>query len=52
MELPVFFKSIIDQDSCPVVICDLDHQIIYMNPGAAARYAKQGGADLVGKSLM
>lgn len=52
MELPVYFKSIIDQDSCPVVICDLDHQIIYMNPGAAARYAKQGGADLVGKSLM
>lgn len=52
MELSPYFKSIVDQDQCPVVICDLDHQIIYMNPGAKARYANRGGAELLGKSLM
>lgn len=52
MELSVYFKSIVDQDLCPVVICGLDHEIIYMNPAAVSRYASRGGADLVGKSLM
>lgn len=52
MELSVYFKSIVDQDLCPVVICGLDYEIIYMNPAAVSRYAARGGADLVGKSLM
>ena len=52
MELSNFFKSIIDQDRCAVVICNLEHEIIYMNPTAVERYAKRGGAALVGKSLM
>lgn len=52
MELNQFFKSIIDQDRCAVVICNLDHEIIYMNPAAAARYARRGGARLVGRSLL
>ena len=52
MELSKFFKSIIDQDRCAVVICNLEHEIIYMNPAAVERYAKRGGAALVGKSLM
>ena len=52
MELSKFFKSIIDQDRCAVVICNLEHEIIYMNPTAVERYAKRGGAELVGKSLM
>lgn len=52
MELSTFFKSIIDQDQCAVVICNMEHEIIYMNPAAAARYAKSGGAQLVGKSLL
>lgn len=47
-----FFKSIIDMDIMPVVICDLDHTIIYMNPAAAERYSKRGGYSLVGKSLL
>lgn len=47
-----FFKSIIDEDRCAVVICDLDHTIIYMNPVACERYAKYGGGELVGKSLL
>lgn len=46
-----FFKSIIDQDLCSVVICNPEHEIIYMNPAAAQRYKKSGGADLVGRSI-
>lgn len=52
MELAPFFKSIIDEDSCSVVICNLEHEIIYMNPAACVRYAKSGGGNLVGKSLL
>lgn len=51
MELSDFFKSIIDQDLCSVVICNTEHEILYMNPAAAARYGKSGGAGLVGRSI-
>ena len=34
--LTQYFKSIVDQDRCAVVICNTAHEIIYMNP--AARY--------------
>lgn len=50
-ELDAFFKSIIDQDTAPVVICDTQHTIIYMNPAAAKRYEKSGGANMVGRSI-
>ncbi len=50
MELSPFFKSVIDQDRAAVVICDLNHTIIYMNPAAKERYKKHG--DLLGKSLL
>lgn len=43
MELSQHFKSIIDEDHCAVVICDLDHKIIYMNPAACGRYGNRGG---------
>lgn len=52
MELSLFFKSIIEQDRCAVVICNPEHEIIYMNPAAVTAYAKRGGATLVGKSLL
>lgn len=52
MELYEFFKSVIDMDTSAVVICDLSHQIVYMNPAAAERYSKRSGYDLVGKSLL
>ena len=52
MELSVYFKSIIDQDICQIVICNLSHEIIYMNPEAVERYAKRGGIELIGKSLL
>ena len=52
MNLLPFFKSIIDQDLNAIVICNLEHEIIYMNPTAINRYAKSGGVNLLGKSLM
>lgn len=50
MELSQFFKSVIDQDRASVVICNLQHEIIYMNAAAVERYKKHG--DLLGKSLL
>lgn len=52
MELSIFFKSVIDNDIAPVVICNMSHEIIYMNPCAVERYKKRGGAELIGKSLL
>ncbi len=52
MELSKYFKSVINQDRSPVVICNLQHEIIYMNPAAVSRYEKFGGAELIGKSLL
>lgn len=47
-----FYKSIIDQDRCAVVICNLKHEIIYMNPAAVLNYEKWGGDKLLGRSLL
>ena len=52
MELSKYMKSVIDMDRAAVVICDLDHKIVYMNPAAVKNYGKYGGAVLLGKSLM
>ncbi len=52
MDIYPYFKSIIDMDRCAVVICNLSHEIIYMNPAACEHYVKYGGAALVGKSLL
>ncbi len=42
------FKSVMDADRAPVVICDLNHTILYMNKIAAQRYHR----DLTGSSLL
>ena len=47
-----YFKSIINQDKNPVVICNLEHEIIYMNPAAIVNYEKWGGRKLLGKNLL
>jgi PAS domain-containing protein len=47
-----YFRSIVDQDRCAVVICNLQHEMIYLNPAAIRNYAKRGGAELIGKSLL
>ena len=41
------FKSILEQDTSPIVVCDLEHIIVYMNPSAKERYHK----DLTGSNL-
>ena len=50
--LLTYFKSILEQDKAAVVICNLQHEIIYMNPAAVTNYAKWGGYSLIGKSLL
>ncbi len=52
MELSKFFQSIVEQDRCAVVICDLNHEIIYMNPAAIKKYSKRDGVTLVGQNLL
>ncbi|MGN0160234.1 MAG: PAS domain-containing protein [Lachnospiraceae bacterium] len=47
-----FFKSIVDQDRSSVVICNPEHEIVYMNPAAVRNYEKRGGAELIGSSLL
>ena len=32
IDMVSFYKSIVDQDRASVVICNLKHEIIYMNP--------------------
>lgn len=51
-EMICYYKSIIDQDRSAVVICNLHHEIIYMNPAAIESYGNQGGAGLIGRSLL
>lgn len=46
------FKAVLDQDSAPVVLCGLDHTVLYMNAAAIQRYNADGGADLIGRSVM
>ena len=45
--LDKLFKSIIDQDTAPVVVCDMKDIIVYMNPSAVEHYHN----DLTGKSI-
>lgn len=52
MDISAFMRAVVDSDQMPVVICDLEHTIVYMNPAAAERYAKRGGYALVGRSLL
>ena len=52
MNTSVFLKSVIDADTAPVVICNLEHEIVYMNPSAEKRYEKWGGKSLLGRSLL
>lgn len=47
--LAPYLKSIVEQDRCAVVICDLNNVIIYMNKTARERYKKHG--ELVGTSI-
>lgn len=41
------FKSIIDADTQPVVVCDMNSTVVYMNPASIKMYH----CDIVGKSI-
>ena len=47
MKLYRLLKSVLDQDLAPVVVCDMDDIIVYMNPCAIKHYHK----DLTGASI-
>ena len=47
-----FYKSIVDQERSSIVICNLEHEIIYMNQAAINHYEKRGGGELIGKNLL
>ena len=47
-----YYKSVLEQDTSPVVICDLQHTILYMNPVAIAHYGRYGGEALLGRCLL
>ena len=52
MDMLKIYKAVLDADRAAVVLCTLDHTIVYMNKTACERYAKWGGEELLGKSLM
>ena len=52
LQMACYYKSIVDQDRSSVVICNLKHEIIYMNPTAVNNNEKRGGDKLIGKSLL
>ena len=45
--LEQLFKSILEQDKAPVVVCDMQSTVLDMNPAAIARYH----VDLTGRSV-
>lgn len=52
MDLYPYFRSMAEEDLCAIVICNLKHEIIYMNPAAKACYKKRGGEALLGQNLL
>ena len=51
MDMEELYKSILEQDEAPILVCTVDHTIVYMNPSAKERYANRGGEALLGKKL-
>ena len=51
MNLDLYFKSIIDLDNTMIIVCDLNHTIVYMNDIAKTTYEKKG-KNLLGSNLL
>lgn len=51
MDNYLLFKSVMEQDRAPIVICDLSHTIVYMNSAAVENYKKRGGEKLLGQNI-
>ena len=52
IQMASLYKAVLDADRAPIVVCAWGHEIVYMNPAACEKYAKWGGAALIGKSLL
>lgn len=52
MDMMQVFKSVLDLDVMPIVLCDTNHTIIYMNKSAVKNYEKYGGEKLLGQNLL
>lgn len=50
--LEAYFRSIVEQDDQPVVICDVADTILYMNPAAEEMFADDSGRNLIGRSIL
>ncbi len=48
MEIHSFFKSVLEQDTASVVICDMQCHIVYMNPVSIQHHRRS----LVGQNLL
>lgn len=51
MDKSKFYEKCIDTYDAPVVICEIDYKVVYMNDAAAVNYAKFGGKKLIGKTF-
>ncbi len=51
MNTLTFFEGLINSKQSPIVICDVDYRIIFMNTSAIEEYKRYGGKDMVGKHL-
>ena len=49
LNLTDFFKGIVDSEEGPIIICDMDYKIIYVNPSAVTYY--KSGPKHLGKHL-
>ena len=38
MDMTRYFKSVLEQDRAPIVLCDTENRIIYLNPAARKKY--------------
>ena len=51
MELIDYFKGIIDASKSPIVVCNLDYRIIYMNKAAIESYQTKYRNEMTGTSM-
>ena len=51
MELAEYFRGMIEYGENPIVICDLDYRIIYLNRKAREEYSGKRNYELLGSSI-
>jgi len=47
-----FFRALLDSIGTPILFCDLNDRMIYMNRAADEHYGKWGGRKILGQSLL